>query len=102
MKLLKSIFEPDFQERAAIREFDGGQDRFIAEGLAVDDIRQRAAQQGELELLRAGGAVEALKLERDRVKDRWLAETDPERNKELAKEWQKLSMQIIELKQKGV
>lgn len=102
MKLLKSIFEPDYEERAAIREFDGGQDRFIAEGVAVEDMRERAEQQGQLETLRSRSEVEALIVERDRVKNIWLAETDPQRNKELLSQWQELCMKIIDLKQKGV
>lgn len=40
--------EMDFEERAAIREYDGGQPRYVAEYEARKEIIARRKKQGEL------------------------------------------------------
>lgn len=93
--------EYEYEERAAIRQFDGGCERLVAEGAAHDDMAERADEQGRLAVLRAGSELEALAIERSQIQREWLAETDAQRNAELRRRWQDLSMQIAALKVQG-
>jgi len=77
----------EYNERAAIRQFDGGRDRPTAEGLADRDMRARRAEQDRHETLGAGGYLEELEAERKQV-----------RNQRLKKCWQELCMKIVHLK----
>ena len=91
----------EYEERAAIREFAGGHDRRTADRLAGEDMRARRAEQDSLEALGAGSYVEEIEAERKRVRDMWVATTDPEENDRLKRRWQELCMKIVHLKFTG-
>lgn len=88
----------EYEERAAIREFDGGHDRRTAECLADQDMRARQAERDRVEALGTGSYIEELEAERKCVKETWLAATDEKTNQRLKRRWQELSMKIVRLK----
>jgi len=92
--------EYEFEERAAIRQFDGGRDKAAAEGLAVVDMAARVEELARLQMLRAGSGIEALEKERQQVRRLWIATEDAEENLRLKLRWQELCMQIVHAKKK--
>ena len=106
----------DFEERAAIREFDGCQPRGTAEFFAREEVLARTAQQGCLvrhprriqnpvcKIRQSFPAKsDSLKLQelmarRDELSSRMRAETNEQRKDELRTEWFDLCRQIIELR----
>lgn len=117
----QSSSDDEYEERAAIREFDGGFERFEANQLALIDLRKRKSkpdvdirkaveeqQQKEAESEvddRQGSTkkknIEQLRQKAKQVRKRMLAATDPQREKELFTEWMGIYSQIVEIK-KGV
>lgn len=95
-----SEHEYEFEERAAIRQFDGGQDQAAAEGLAGGDLAARNDELARLRTLRAGSDVEALEKDRESVRRAWQAATDPDEGRRLKLRWQELCMKIVQLKVK--
>ena len=97
---MRSEHEYEFEERAAIRQFDGGQDQAAAEGLAGSDLAARDDEFARLQTLRAGSDVEAMKKARESVRRAWQAATDPDEGRRLNLRWQELCMKIVQLKVK--
>jgi hypothetical protein len=95
-----SEHEYEFEERAAIRQFDGGQDQAAAEGLAGGDLAARDDELARLQTLRAGSDVDAFEKERGLVRKAWMAATDPDEGQRLKARWQELCMKIVRLKVK--
>lgn len=92
--------EYEFEERAAIRQFDGGQDQAAAEGLAGGDLARRDAELARVQTVRAEGFIDVLENERTQVRRAWLATNDPEENLRLKTRWQELCMMIVHAKEK--
>lgn len=129
----------EYEERAAIRELDGGFEKFEANQFALIDIRERepctsrapcryTARSGaresppDVDVREAAKEqqeknpesvtddqqsspkkrkIEQLRQEAEQTRKLMVAETDPQRSKELLTEWKEIYSQIIELK-KGV
>jgi len=110
----------DFEERAAIREFDDDQPRGTAEFFAHKEIDAKKAQeeclkrkleyekkQNEQKKLQRTSSQSKnqqrleLQNQRDEVGEKMRAEKEPKRKDELFAEWMRLTTQIIELR-KGV
>lgn len=85
----------EYQERAAIREYDGGYPQGQAEFFAQQDIASRSAGQ-EAKVQKP--LLEQLLERRDRVNKAMKAESDPEQVTELMTKWKELCSQILELK----
>ena len=92
--------EYELEERAAIRQFEGGQDRPAAERLAGVDVAGRVEEAAKLQTLRAGIVIEALEKERDSVRRAWMIADNPEDNLRLKERWQEVCMQIVYAKEK--
>jgi len=111
----------EFEERAAIREFEAGQPRDVAELLARDDIEARTAQQNclnhrqqyrkeqqqneprkEQQPVPKKQELQSLRNRRDEVSKKMTAEKDPKRKNELFAEWKGLIQKIFEIIDKGV
>ena len=118
-----TVKEPDYEleERAAVREIDGGYPPVHAKILAQQDMldrrkeRQLMARQGPClcptEICEGppehasgslperidGGEIERLMDQRDKVRSSIKATDDPQRVKELIVQWQYLCRQIISL-----
>lgn len=103
----------EFQERAAIRQFDGNYDGLAANQLALMDLNEREQQKAEKEGPKIDvpalpkelcqdkqetETIEQIRQQRDEVKRSWLSEIDMAKQAELAAKWQELSMEIIELR----
>jgi len=113
----------EYQERAAIREFDGGFDRIEANQLALIDIKERnlsdkaerqkqKIQQPKIErsslapaapdASRGGGQkqeqLEALRQKRELISKEMKAEADQARRDQLFKDWMDLNNQILDIK----
>jgi shikimate kinase len=110
----------DFEERAAIREFDGDQPRGTAEFFAHEEIAARMAQQGCLarrkqnikgtqEISRKPNRpiwnnqperqeLKDLLSRREKISGQMKTEKNEQKKKELLDEWMNLSRQIIELR----
>lgn len=97
---MKTEDEYEFEERVAIRQFDGGQDQAAAEGLAGRDLAGRDEELARVQTLSAEGDIEALETERTQVRRAWLATNDPEENLRLKERWQELCMMIVHAKKK--
>ena len=111
----------EYEERAAIREVEGGFERFEANQLALIDLRERVSkpdvdsqktvEEQQKKEAEHGAAhqqssakkekIEQLRRKAEQARKLMLAETDPQREKQLFTEWQEIYSQIIELK-KGV
>ena len=111
----------EYKERAAIREVEGGFERFEANQLALIDLRERVSkpdvdsrktvEEQQKKEAEHGAAhqqssakkekIEQLRRKAEQTRKRMLAETDPQRSKELLTEWEKIYSQIIKIK-KGV
>lgn len=108
----------EYEERAAIREVEGSFERFEANQLALIDLRERASkpdvdsqkaiQEQQKKEAEPGAAhqqsspkkekIEQLRRKAEQTRKLMLAETDPQRSKELLTEWKEIYSQIIELK----
>lgn len=101
----------EYEERAAIRRFDGGIELFEANQLALIDVRDRvplekARQQLAEQRSKARQQqsnpnqekIEELQRQRTIVRKAMMTEKDPEREAELKAKWLDLCTQIIELK----
>ena len=95
----------DYEERAAIGEFDGGLPRDEAEAKAMVEIAERKKDktiqppsQGRTGKRKR---LAALLKERDGFSKEMAATDDPGQVKELAVEWQKICMEIIELRRES-
>ncbi len=86
----------EYQERAAIREFDGGLAKPKAELLATEDIAQRADQQLQKEPQLK--TLQDYRDYRDQVGKAFRSEQDPERKARLFSKWMDLNGQILEIK----
>lgn len=80
----------EFEERAAIRQYDAGTEKPDAEQLALDDIKHRGNDKKTLIKRLQRRASELTKLiEKER---------NMQRSDELMKEWMRLRLRIIELR----
>ncbi len=106
----------ELEERAAIRELEGGFPRDVAKSLARDDIEARTAQQNCLNRHRQyekqqqneprkiqqpewkqppeKPELQALRDRRDEVSKKMTAENDPKRKNELFAEWKAIIQKI--------
>lgn len=111
----------EYGERAAIREFDGGFEKFEANQFALIDIRERELSpdvnsQKAVEEQREENPepvtddqqsspkkrkIEQLRQKAEQTRKLMLAESDPQREKKLFTEWMDIYSELIELK-KGV
>ena len=80
------ILDEAFDERAAIREFDGGFPRTQAEQLAKQDLENRLPE------------IDQVVAERDEVGRKYRAEQDEEQKEKLFRRWMDLNMKILDLK----
>jgi len=91
----------ELDERAAIREFDGGLPRDMAESLAIQDMAEQPAEV-EIEPQKAEppkSRLEQLIAEREKVSKAMAAEkVGSDELKELSAKWQDLCSQIFEEK----
>jgi len=78
--------EYDVDERAAIREIEGGQEKDAAGKIAKQEVEKRNTKQ-QIQLLRE---------KRDKVGAQMRAEEDPEKKRKLFDKWMALSSEIIE------
>lgn len=85
----------EYEERAAIREFDSGLSREKAEALAAAEVRERSAPQRKLDPRQQ---LAELIADRDRIGKLMRAEENSEQKNELMKKWLNLAHEIIELK----
>lgn len=97
---MKTEDEYEFEERAAIRQFDGGQEQAAAEGQAGGDLARRDAELARVQTLRAEGDIDAMEKERVVMRKAWLATNDPQDNLRLKTRWQELCMKIVHAKEK--
>ena len=100
----------EYQERAAIREFDGGFDRIEANQLALIDIKERNSsdkaerqeqenQQPKIERSsQKQEQLEALRQERELISKKMKIETDQARKDQLFKDWMDLNNQIMDIR----
>lgn len=100
----------EYQERAAIRQFDGGTELLEANQLALLDIRDRvpldqarkqmAEQQSKAKRQSNSNqeGIEQLRRRRELVCKAWMREDDPKQQAQLKAEWLDLCTQIIELR----
>lgn len=101
----------EYQERAAIRQFEAGAELLEANQLALMDIRERvpldearkrlAEQQLQAKHQQENpneARIEQLQQERDVVRKAWMAEKEPRREAELKQKWLDLCTRIIELR----
>jgi hypothetical protein len=98
--MMATEVEYELEERAAIRQFDGGQGQAAAESLAGGDMAGRDEEIARVQTIRAEGDIDSLEKERDKVRRAWLATNEPEENLRLKKRWQELCMQIVHAKEK--
>lgn len=91
----------EYGERIAMR-MESGCDLAMADHLARVDLSHRPEQGIKLAVLRAGGEVERLFAERQRVAELWKNEEDRQRCVKLRERWSELCMEINKLKSKGV
>jgi len=103
----------EYEERAAIRQFEAGTELFEANQLSLVDIRERVPldearkQIAEQQLktrrqpIPNQEKIEELRRERVLVRKAWMTEKDPEQGARLKAKWLDLCTQIIEL-MKGV
>ena len=109
----------EYEERAAIRELDGGFTRFEANQFALIDLRERElspdvdSQEAVEEQQEKNPEpvtddqqsspkkreIEQLRQKAEQTRKLMLTETDPQREKQLFTEWQKIYSQIIEIKE---
>ena len=85
----------EYEERAAIRQIDGGFEPEAAEDLAAEDIEGRAADRGRRD---RGDYIAELQAERRNVRAAWQATDDPEEARRLKGLWEELCMKIARLK----
>ena len=111
----------EFEERAAIREYDGNLPRGTAEFFARQEIEVRKAQDNIRERKGNAGPKEskiakaiddwpsktakkqimALQEERNQIGKKMRAEKDPARHRELFNQWMELCGQIIEARKES-
>jgi len=114
----------EFEERAAIREFEADQPRNKAEFFARQEIQIRTVQQNTLSRKQQdrkrqqnepkkiqqpkqkqpleGQGLRELRDRRDEVSKKMTAEKDPKRKNELFTEWKELLQKIFKIIDKGV
>ena len=93
----------DFEERAAIREFDAGFGRERAEQLAAADIQEREFYQDKVgrTQLRQSADVAELRRQRDAI-GRQMRMADNQKDKdELFRQWMELTSRIIDLRKES-
>lgn len=117
------MIDYEHEERAAIREYDGGFERLEANQQALIDLRERESKpdvdfrkaveeqqkrEAEPEIDEQQGSpkkrkIEQLRRKAEQTRKMMVKETDPQRSKELLTEWQEIYSQIIKLRfKKGV
>jgi len=92
----------EFEERAAIREFDGGYPREKAEQLAAADLQERQTQRQEQQRHDGRSRLQQLRDQRDQIGRQMRDTGESSQKNELFAEWQRLCTEIIELKKKGI
>ena len=102
--------DPEYQERAAIRQFDGGCDQFEANQLALIDIKERQLRQDQKQQQPAKrqqpvklpadrqSAIEELRRTAEITSKEMTAERDSEKKDKLFAEWMAIQQKIIDLK----
>ena len=99
----------EYQERAAIRELDGGFDKLEANQLAILDIKERLIMENEGQpqqqqesppavLHRASDEIELLRQQRNEIGRQMRALSDGAKKDELLKQWFELNVQILDLR----
>jgi len=103
--MLDQVWEnEDLEERAAIREYDGGLTRDLAESVSTKEIAARTVkkQMPPPEVIPPqSGEVTELINQRNKLGEKMRAETNRERKQEMFEQWTRFNHAIIELK-KGV